>query len=104
MRYTSNTKLTAAEKLSRKDMRARVAAAGGTTFVSIDRSVVIVAVPRGNVCEVSTAIASPDEVKCRRKVGEFHALDRWYAAMYVPMPAATDFAALAEWLSEARYL
>lgn len=39
-----------------------------------------------NCVMVSTALASPDETKIRRKVGEFHAMERMNEGKYVVLP------------------
>lgn len=39
--------------------------------------VTVLAQITGNVVRFSTSVASPDEQKVRRKVGQYHAADRW---------------------------
>lgn len=45
---------------------------------------------KGNTVELSLSVASPDEAKFRRKVGEFHALSRFFDNATVKM-AVEDF-------------
>lgn len=71
----SNSKLSKIEKQVRKDMIAALPA--GSSMALSDAGVTFLVVPMGAVDRVYTSVASPDEVKVRRKVGEFHALNRW---------------------------
>lgn len=72
----SNSKLTKEQKTARKDMLA-VLPKGSSMALSMTGITVLI-VPDGAVDRVFTSVASPDEVKIRRKVGEFHALCRWF--------------------------
>ena len=47
------------------------------TFATDGTTIVILAVPGGSVTHVFSSVASGDEQKFRRKVGEFHALNRY---------------------------
>lgn len=73
---TSNTKLTAHQKELFKGMKAD-ANIDGIKLVN-NGETTIAYIVRGNSVEFATASASPDEQKFRRKVGEFHALVRFY--------------------------
>ena len=71
----SNSKLDAVQKADRKDMLkalpdgSRIASAGVLTILCI---------PRGLVTEVFSSVMSQDEKKFRAKVGEYHALCRYF--------------------------
>lgn len=75
----SNSKLSKIEKQARKDMIA--ALPGGSSMALSDAGVTFLVVPMGAIDRVYTSVASPDETKIRRKVGEFHALSRWNLGM-----------------------
>lgn len=76
---TSNSKLSKIEKQVRKDMIAALPA--GSSMALSDADVTFLVVPMGAVDRVYTSVASPDETKVRRKVGEYHALMRWNLGM-----------------------
>ena len=71
----SNSKLTYVQKAERKDMIA--ALPNGSSMALSPTGVTFLVVPDGAVDRVYTSVTSPDEVKIRRKVGEYHALRRW---------------------------
>ena len=73
---TSNTKLTAVEKDVLKDMKADANFDGIKLVSNVETTIAYLVL--GNSVEFATASASPDELKFRRKVGEFHALQRFY--------------------------
>lgn len=58
------------------------------TFANNLSNTIILAVPEGNVTRIFSAVSSPDEAKFRRKVGEYHAMTRFYdnvaAGMILP--------------------
>lgn len=82
---TSNTKLTQEQEFARKEMLLDLPA--GSVMARTEGGHTILVVPRGNTVQVSTSICSEDENKWRRKVGEYHALNRWYNGESIPMPA-----------------
>lgn len=69
----SNSKLSSVQKINRKDWLAELP--DGSTFAT-DGELTFLAVPDGSVTRVFSSVASSDEVKYRRKVGEYHALSR----------------------------
>jgi hypothetical protein len=71
----SNSKLTPDQKALRKELldalpeRYEMARGYGVTVLCI---------PDGNITRIYSSVACSDEKKIRRKVGEFHALRRWW--------------------------
>ena len=90
----SNTKLSTGEKLERKDMKAEFLANGGQLF-SHGR-VTLAAMPMGNTFRVAVSIASLDEQKVRRKVGEYYALLAFEWGETIPADIEADFTQLAD--------
>lgn len=80
----SNSKLTREQKADLKTAEAEFLAQGGR--VAVDGETTFAIMPVGNVEFVSTAVASPDEVKLRGKVGRYHALDRFANGQCTPFP------------------
>jgi len=72
----SNSKLTRDQKAARKEMREELLQQGGSIVSSEFARMTVVTFPQGNVTAVYSSVASPDEIKFRRKVGEYHALMR----------------------------
>ena len=70
----SNTKLTAYEKVMLKSYKKSMPK--NMAFATHGRLTVLVQI-MPNCVRVATAVASPDEKKIRRKVGEFHAANRF---------------------------
>lgn len=99
----SNSKLNAHQKLARKEFKAKFLNAGGVLVLV---GAVTVALERTGVTSghFAVSIASPDERKIRRKVGEFYALARvdQYATMPVQLWTAEE--ATANYGSDAEYL
>ena len=90
----SNTKLTTQQKMDRKLMLAQFTADGGT--IGAEAPMVVVFMPTGsNTAEIATAMASPEEKKFRRKVGEYHALTRFYDRQVSVVSGHTSAADLA---------
>lgn len=83
----SNTKLNQTEKEILRDFKDEMPK--NMAFGQSGR-VTVLAQITGNVVKFSTAVASPDEKKIRRKVGQYHAADRWYNHMQAVMPLPTD--------------
>lgn len=80
----SNSKLSKVDKQIRKDLRALFLEQGGTLRSFPQYGVTVGIVPnakegdtRSKTATLYTSIASNDEQKFRRKVGEFHVLNRW---------------------------
>lgn len=91
----SNSKLSKSQKAERKSMLAQLPS--GSTMTH-DGQTTFLAVPDGNVTRVFSSVMSDDEGKFRRKVGEYHALARffWDASGGMILPGswwtATDLA------------
>jgi len=75
----SNSKLTPDQKADRKALLANLPI--NSTMATSVCGVTILAVPDGNVTRFYSSVSSPDEVKIRRKVGEYWALERWLCGM-----------------------
>ncbi len=71
----SNSKLNPDQKANRKAWLADLPL--NSTLATTRCGVTILAVPDGSVTRFYSSVSSPDEVKIRRKVGEYHALERW---------------------------
>jgi hypothetical protein len=71
----SNSKLTAEEKVSRKEL---LDALPSRYEMAMGCGVTVLCIPDGNVTRIYSSVACSDEKKIRRKVGEFHALMRWW--------------------------
>ena len=71
----SNSKLTPDQKAVRKEM---MACLPDRYEMAMGYGVTVLCIPDGNVTRIYSSVAGPDEVKIRRKVGEFHALRRWW--------------------------
>lgn len=101
----SNSKLTKVQKASRKEMLADMIALGGS--IATVGSVTVIIVPEftgSSMARMSLSFAAPEELKLRRKVGEFHALSRYFDNQSVPVPAwyeadtmAEGFSAMESW-------
>lgn len=91
----SNSKLTADQKSLRKALINMLPA--GSALALSATGVTFLTIPQGAVNHVYSAVASPDEKKIRRKVGEYHALARWDDAnpSTVVVPSFMDAAFLA---------
>ncbi len=79
----SNTKLNQTEKEILREFKAEMPKS--MAFGQSGR-VTVLAQITGNVVKFSTAVASPDEKKIRRKVGQYLAVCRWDNDMYAVMP------------------
>lgn len=79
----SNTKLTRAQKEQLKAFKAIMPK--NMAFATVGRVTVLAEVDT-NVVRFSTAVASPDEVKVRRKVGEYCAVERFQNGGTALMP------------------
>lgn len=90
----SNSKLTPEQKAERKEMLAGLPS--GSEMTLTNDGVTLLLVPQGAVNILSTSVASPDEVKIRRKVGEYNALVRWDVGMGVPLPVSMSLDEIAE--------
>jgi hypothetical protein len=83
----SNTKLNSAQKEILRDFKAEMPK--NMAFGQSGR-VTVLAQITGNVVKFSTAVASPDEKKIRRKVGQYYAAGRWDSDQFAVMPALYD--------------
>lgn len=79
----SNTKLTDSQKSELRNFKNCTKCEGIT--LAHNGQTTMAFLPRGNTVEFALSVASPDEVKFRRKVGEYHALDRFYGGLTVKM-------------------
>jgi hypothetical protein len=97
----SNSKLTKLQKSERKVMLADILQAGGSISTVDGVTVVIVPeFPGSNMARMSLSFAAPEELKYRRKVGEFHALTRHYDNQSVPVPVFFEAQSVAEVFSD----
>jgi hypothetical protein len=80
----SNSKLTKEQKAERKEMLDALPRGSEMTLTPCGVTVLIV--PNGCTNLMSTAVASPDEVKQRREVGQYHALLRYFDGIAIPVP------------------
>lgn len=83
----SNTKLNQTEKEILREFKAEMPK--NMAFGQSGRITVLAQIT-GNVVKFSTAVASPDEKKIRRKVGQYLAVCRWDNDMHAVMPLPTD--------------
>lgn len=90
----SNSKLTPEQKAARKELL--TALPRGSEMTLTPDGVTVLIVPNGSTNLMATAVASPDEAKVRRKVGQFHALMRWDVGQAIPVPATFDIDAACE--------
>ena len=80
---TSNSKLTPEQNAERKELKFAAFAQGialahnGKTTIAFKH--------KGNTVELALSVASPDEVKFRRKVGEFFALCKFFDGATITM-------------------
>ena len=92
----SNSKLNSAQKMLRKNMLVKVTGKGGEifSFPECRATVAIVPVFTGSkMSRVSISFCSADETKFRRKVGEYHALNKLFdgECIYVPTPNQAEY-------------
>lgn len=85
---SSNTKLTAAQKAKRKYMLADLDVMDGTIGTRDYYTVAKLPEFKGSrMAMFSVAVCSQDEIKNRRKVGEYHALDKLFGKnQFILMP------------------
>jgi hypothetical protein len=86
----SNTKLADHEKIDRKQLLSILGTGGRPDCISENGVTTIVFKHRGHTVEFSMAVASPEETKFRRKVGQYLALQRFENCGTVIM-ATPDF-------------
>lgn len=84
----SNTKLNQTEKEILREFKAEMPK--NMAFGQSGR-VTVLAQITGNVVKFSTAVASPDEKKIRRKVGQYLAVCRWDNDQFAVMPTPPTF-------------
>lgn len=83
----SNSKLTKFQKAERKSMRSELHNAGG--WLHSDYGVTLSILPEfagAKMARVSVSVASEDEQKVRRKVGEYWALHRMMHCEFILVP------------------
>ena len=90
----SNSKLTTEQKAHRKQLLAKYPLASW----GVSGGVTVMFYPAGNVQRMVTSVASLDEKKIRRKVGEYNCLLRFDCEMFAVVPAYTDAQETAEYL------
>jgi hypothetical protein len=99
----SNSKLTSAQKEIRKAHKEALVAQGGAIVTSSDGSVTVAFMPEfegSRMLMVGVSIASPHELKIRRKVGEYHAMDNLMFGNVIKVPDGVDMHALADVIAE----
>jgi hypothetical protein len=93
----SNSKLSHEQKIFRKAALSDLRDCGGHIFTSNRVTVAIMPEFAGSkMARMSVSIASENEQKLRRKVGEFHALERLHNLESVPVPSYLDTRDMAE--------
>jgi hypothetical protein len=94
----TNSKLEKSEKAELKVMREMLARDGGYVFSFPDRCVTIAIKPalrgaaRCKTSNIAMAVCNPNEMKFRRTVGEYAALQRLYDGQFMTVPIV-DFPA-----------
>ncbi len=78
---SSNSKLNPDQKCERKAWLADLPK--GATIETTSCGVTVLAVPDGVVTRLYSSVSSGDEKKIRRKVGEYWALSRWAADVWL---------------------
>lgn len=99
----SNSKLTKEQKETRKVHKAALVTQGGAIVTSSDGSVTLAFVPEfhgSRMLAVGVSVASPNEQKIRRKVGEYHALDNLMFGNTIKVPDGVDMYALADVIAD----
>ena len=81
----ANSKLTREQKNERKEMLSMFEFAWG--YFHIAYGVTLAIMPVNKMAQVSVSIMSEDGQKFRRKVGEYHALNRMNCGEYITIPA-----------------
>ncbi len=98
----SNTKLTKEQKEIRKAHKAALIEAKGAIVTSPDGTVTVAFMPEfegSRMLSIGVSVASPNEQKIRRKVGEYHALDNLMFGCSIKVPDGTDMDVLADVIS-----
>jgi len=95
---SSNSKLDAIQKADRKAMRAQFIRDGGV-IVRVEGVTVTLIRSGQSMGQFSVSVCSEDEKKDRRKVGEYHALNRFYLGVRTPVRLRDD-----DWEPDAEYL
>lgn len=96
----SNTRITRAQKEELKAFKATMPK--NMAFATVGRLTVLVEVDT-NVVRFATAVASPDEIMIRRKVGEYNAMERWQygqTALVPRYPCSDDVKSWAQILAD----
>lgn len=91
----ANTKLTKEQKAERKAWMQELHSASGHIYTNVSGTVTMVVMPENSGSRIvlaTFAVASPNEEKIRRKVGEYHALRRMFMEYkYVKLPTFSSF-------------
>ena len=95
---SSNSKLQSYQKARRKALREKFLSEGGG-IVRVEGVAVARMRSGKSMGQFSVSVCSEDEIKDRRKVGEYHALDRFYLDMRTPVRLRDN-----EWEPDAEYL
>lgn len=100
---SSNSKLNSLQKQERKQLKADFLKAGGV-IVHVEGVTVALMRTGENTGLFSVSVASVDEQKDRRKVGEFYALDRWNWGTELPCRLRTTDEAMIMGFRDVDYL
>lgn len=99
----SNSKLTPAQKKTRKTHMAALGAMCGAIVTSSDGRVTLAFAPQfqgSRMLSVGVSVASPHERKIRAKVGEFHAMDNLMFGATIKVPDGVDMHTLADVIAD----
>lgn len=100
----SNSKLDPHQNQWSKAAKCEHLAAGGV-LVAVDAVTVALLRTGEQSGKFAVSIASPDEKKIRRKVGEYHALDRFATGNTLPVSLLNDWDAIeTDYADDADYL
>lgn len=109
MMNQSNTKLDKVDRDDRKQMLFEIERLGGALFSFPDCGafgVTVLCVPQfenSRMMQVAVAVASPNEQKFRRKVGEYVALCHWFDGNTITVPVVDDMQYFAEGFADALF-
>lgn len=101
---SSNSKLNDLQKYELREMKAGFGYEKGV-IVQVDGVTVVLTRTGKNSGKFTASVASLDEKKIRRKVGEFHALTRWMNGNELPCRLASpEYTAVYGYTSDTEYL
>lgn len=95
----ANTKLTDFQKQSLRGLKMD-AKGDGINILALDNKTTIAYKVMGNTVQFALAVKSDDEIKFRRKVGEYNAITRFYDGQTVAM-AKVNFELMCEYVFDA---